>query len=401
MFPAPRRNRIGLAAALGLVALFPQTRATAQEWTGPVAFEVRVEDSKGHAVEGAVVALQTLGVLAAAGPAPLVTDRRGRLAIGGLAPGAWSLEVRKEGFLTFRAELAIAYDEKPAIVRATQHNVPGAKAVMRVRFVKLREAPAAKPAIVRASDAPLPAAATLPAAPQETAPAPPAVRPAPVAESPTQAPAPTPAPEAPVAKRPAPEPEPAPTPPVVEGPTPAPATAPAPTPPVAERPAPPPTEAQTPQPSPAAPAAPQPPVTTRPIERTCYECRPGESAIFTEAELTTTGSGVCPADLSARLASTSLDALPALLASLPAGCVVLRVDLPRTARYTGFRYESRSAAAPQSADCFPRQECAGGGGRFPFEPIVRREAIGTVVLAIFESAAPRTAGFTVYWGKAR
>jgi hypothetical protein len=80
---------------------------------------------------------------------------------------------------------------------------------------------------------------------------------------------------------------------------------------------------------------------------------------------------------------------------------VLRIDLPRTSRYTGFRYEVSEPGAARPLDCFPRQACPGGSGRFPLEPVIRREESSTVALAIFESVAPRTAGFTVYWSKAR
>jgi hypothetical protein len=142
---------------------------------------------------------------------------------------------------------------------------------------------------------------------------------------------------------------------------------------------------------------------TRPVERTCYECRPGESAIFTEAELAggaSTVPGACPADLRDRLASTAVDELGDLIAGLPAGCTVLRVDLPRSARYTGFRYETKPAGAGASSDCFPGRDCA-GGGRFPGEPLVRRDDVGTLVFATFETSTPTVAGFTVYWSKAR
>jgi hypothetical protein len=171
-------------------------------------------------------------------------------------------------------------------------------------------------------------------------------------------------------------------PPVVAAPTAGPPAAPPPVPSAA--------------PAPPAPAAPR---ATRPVERTCYECRPGESAIFSEVELAAGASGACPAGLSQQLQGTDVDALGELLAGLPAGCAVLRVDLPRTARYTGFRYEARSATAP-SADCFPGRDCP-SGGRFAGEPLVRRDAVGTIVFAVYEGPAPAVAGFTVYWSKAR
>ena len=421
MLPARRLLRVVVAVLSLAVTSAPGLRA--QDWTGPVAFEMRVEDGKGKPVAGAVVALQTLGIHVHAGPAPLLTDARGRLAVGGLAPGSWSLEVRKEGFLTFRAEIAIAYDTKPEIVQATQHNVPGARGVMRVRLVKLKEAPAAKPALVRAPE-PAPAAPPAPRPAPRAEAQPPATPPSASSRPPAAAPAPEATPPPAVAPEPAAPPVKGPTPPPaepVERPAPEPAAPPPSvepepeTPPAAEPVEPPAPEAAAPpaaapvEPPAAAPPAAlvEPPAAvppaaaraSRPVERTCYECRPGESAIFTEAELPSGTAGSCPADLRGRLEASDVDALGDLVAGLPAGCAVLRVDLPRTARYTGFRYEVSAGSGPP-ADCFPGRDCA-GGGRFVGEPLVRRDDVGTLVFAIYESSTPAKAGFTVYWAKAR
>jgi hypothetical protein len=160
--------------------------------------------------------------------------------------------------------------------------------------------------------------------------------------------------------------------------------------------------APVPAPAPVA-AAPTPapaPRATSPVERTCFECRPGESAIFTETEIVAGGADGCPSGLAGDLVTTPIDELPELLASLPAGCAVLRIDLPLTSRYSGFRYESSAGDGGRSADCFARQECA-QGGLFPVEPVVRKVETSTVVFALFESRTRSKAGFTVYWSKAR
>jgi len=374
----------------------------AQGWTGNAAFEVRVEDRRGKAVEGAIVALSHLEPFAAGGPAPLITDGRGRLQIGGLAPGSWSIEVRKEGFMSFRAEIVLQFNTRPEIVQATQHNVAGATGTMKVELEKLRSGPAAKPAIVRMPDTPIEA----PPAPAEKAASerpkrtPRAARPTPQpTPKPVSEPAPKPTPVEP-APKPAQQPAPAPvaqSPAVTSAPEPSVAAGPAPKAVQESAPAPvaaPPVAA--PAPAPAPPAA-----ATAPAERPCFECRPGESAIFIESEVGATDGGACPVDLAERLRSTPLGELGGVAESLPGGCTVMRIDLPRSARYVGFRYEATTPGAPHSVDCFARQSCPGGGHGFPLEPIVRSEGEATVVFALFQSNAPRRAGFTVYWAQSR
>lgn len=137
-----------------------------------------------------------------------------------------------------------------------------------------------------------------------------------------------------------------------------------------------------------------------PVARTCHECGPGEQALWTEVQLT--GPGGCGDALRAELAGAAIATLPARLATLPSGCAVLRVDVPRGLRYLGFRYE---AALPggRSSDCFPDRPCGAGACRFAGEPILLREGSDTTVLAFFEveSAEPRSGGLTVYYSSAR
>jgi len=409
------------ARALPLVVLasLSATAAPAQDWSGPASFEVRVEDERGRAMAGAEVALAWLAVEGSEGPASVVTDAKGRLALGGLAPGRWALEVRHPGYMTFRATIVIGADAKPVIESAAQQNVPGARAPMRVRLGK------AGGNVVAARPVARPAAA-VETAPVATAPAPtPAPAPRPVAvptPTPTPAPAPTPAPT-PV---PTATPTPAPAPPAVPTATPAPTAMPTPRPTAAPTPmpTPEPTAAPVPEPLPTQEPAPVPPAPTpgpppapvplpvptvtppppaarsvapapRPAApRTCYECRPGEQALWTEVRLE--AGGTCPADLRARLETAFVGDLESLRASLPAGCALLRVDLPRGTRFVGFRYEATGERTP--ADCLPGRPCPAGECRFPGDPVIKRGE-STAVLALFESnaAAARTGALTVYY----
>ena len=137
------------------------------------------------------------------------------------------------------------------------------------------------------------------------------------------------------------------------------------------------------------------------MQRTCYECGPGEQALYTEVRLSTGGG--CGDELRARFAGATGAELERLLTSpLPAGCAVLRIDVTKGYRYLGFRYEAGAPGA-RSADCFPDRPCAGGGCRFVGEPILRRAGETTTVLAIFEVAGgePRTGGLTVYYAAGR
>jgi hypothetical protein len=339
------------------------------------------------------------------GPAPMLTDAKGRLAVGGLLPGRWALEVRKPGFMSFRAEIVLAGGEKPRIAVASQHNVPGAESTMRVRLGRVRGAPPAPARVERATVAPRAEA------PRSATPRPPSsAPPMPVEPSPLEATA-VPAPEVPPPSASPPSPEPASAPPAasaepeVASPTPvAPArppavteaaSQPAPTPEPAER-----LSAQT-RPSPPAPAVSPPARVTvaAPIARACYECRPGESALLAESEIAA-GGGSCPAGLRERMAAMSRAEIPTLAAALPGGCAVMVVDLPANARYVGFRFEAAGGNG-RSEDCLPGRECPAGGCRFPTEPVIRDEGGTTWLLALFESAATRRGGFTVYWRRTR
>jgi len=381
------RRAGGLLLGSALVAL--AAPAAGQEWRGPEELEVRVEDAKGRGLAGAEVVLEYAG-RELGGPAPMLTDAKGRLAVGGLLPGRWALEVRKPGYMSFRAEIALAGDEKPEIVLASQHNVPGAVSTMRVRIARSRGAPPAPVRVERAAPAPPARAGVAPAAPAAPAHVAPPSAPAPAAPPPGP-----PSPASVPAER-APAPPTAATAPALPTPTAAPLPTPAAPVPASES-APPTPRVPAPPARPAAPAARV--MAAAPIARACYECRPGESALLAESEIAAGGAG-CPSDLAARLASLSRADLVGFAASLPGGCAVMVVDLPANARYVGFRFEAAGGNG-RSEDCLPGRECPAGACRFPSEPVIREESGATWLLAAFESAAARRGGFTVYWRRTR
>ena len=372
-------------STIALLLLLAAPAAHAQPWSGPATVEVRVEDSKGLPVAGATVRLQYTFIDPKEGPPPLVTDERGRASVSSLAEGSWILEVSREGFMTYLAEIGVRENGRPVVVQATQVKVPGALRTLEVVVSKGRPAPAAAP----------PATARRP----EPAPAPPtpAPRPAPAQPEPQPAP-PVPAPsETPAPSSPEPTREETPPPPVPE---PAPAVpAPAPEPTAPPEPAPEPTASPAPAPEPAAPPAP-PAETVRlrtARDRTCFECPPGESALTVERVVPAANSSGCGGDIAARLADGETPS------SLPAGCHVLRISLPAGARYVGYQYEAAQAGG-ESVLCPVGVECPGGAGRWPMNPVVVKASSGTVVLAPFESGTgerERRAIFTVYFAGGR
>jgi Carboxypeptidase regulatory-like domain len=349
---------------IALLLLLAAPAAQAQPWSGPAAVEVRVEDPKGLPVAGATVQLQYTFIDPKAGPPPITTDERGRATVSGLAAGSWILEVSREGFMTYLAEIGLRDNGRPVVVQATQVKVPGALRTLEVQISKGRSAPAAAPpAAARRPEPRAPAPRPAPSQPEpRPVPSEPEPSPAPPAPAPTETPAP-PSPE--------PIPEEMPAPPVPEPEPAVPAPAPVLTPePVAP-----------PAPAPAPAAPPTPPAETVRLrtarDRTCFECRPGESALTLE-RVVPPGGGSCGADIAARLAGGEAPS------ALPAGCHVLRIALPAGARYIGYQYEAREGGG-ESVLCSVGVECPGGAGRWPVNPVLFEAPSGTVVLAPFEN----------------
>ena len=373
---------------IAILLLLAAPAAQAQPWHGPAALEVRVEDQKGLPVGGAQVQLQYTAVPPADGPAPVLTDARGRATVGGLAAGAWRLSVSHDGFMTYQVEVNVREGGRPALTGATQIKVSGSLRTMEVQVSRGRSVPSPSPASPAPSrvtpvrpiepaprQEPTPSPAPSPQAPPPTvqpqeAPATPP-RPAP----PAPAPAPTPKPMPP----PAPAPKPQPVPPPAPAPTPKPVPPPAPTPPAAAPETPP-------------PAAPPAERLRTSKERNCVECQPGESALSLEWTVSPGGAAGCGADIAKRLAGGDVPA------ELSTGCHVLRIALPAGVRYTAYRYEV--LVADDSLDCPTGKDCPRNMGRWPMDPVLVRGTQGTVILAPFEpgpSQAERRAVLTVYF----
>jgi len=87
---------------------------------------------------------------------------------------------------------------------------------------------------------------------------------------------------------------------------------------------------------------------------------------------------------------------------LPAGCQMLRLELPPNSRYIGYRYEVQDAAGAP-ANCEAGKDCPSGDARFPMDPLLFRDGTGkTTVSAGFEnrSANERRAVLTIYYKEA-
>jgi hypothetical protein len=354
---------------IAILLLLASPAAQAQLWSGPAAVEIQVEDQKGSPVTDAQLKMQYKGVDPKDGPPPVTTDARGRVTVGGLAEGPWQLEVSREGFMTYIAEVNVRTKGRPTLEEALVLAGSGALRTMKVRISKARSAPVREPEVAEK-----PAPAPRPAAPRQTEPRPQ------IQPEPEPAPAPRETPPAPPA--PMPEKTPAPTPAPPPQPAPQPVTPPAP--PVRQ----PTVRPETDTTPPTIP--PIHPVRTRSAkDRTCPDCQPGESAMSTEALVTSGGSG-CGNVTSALKGG--------VVGELPAGCHVLKVTLPAGAKYSGYRYEIQ--AGGDSFDCPAGRDCPGSSGRWPVDPVVVKNTDGTVVLAPFESGTgerERRAVLTVYF----
>jgi hypothetical protein len=120
------------------------------------------------------------------------------------------------------------------------------------------------------------------------------------------------------------------------------------------------------------------------------ECRPGESSMSVEVVAAPSASG-CGDGL--RDSLTRLDT-----SAMGDGCHLLRIDLPKNARFVGYRYEVQ-AGGGQGSDCLAGKDCP-AGGRWPQDPVLRRDGAGTTTVATaFENRGDRErrAVMTVYF----
>ena len=78
--------------------------ASAQDWRGTSRIQGMVVGPDGKAMSGAKVILRS--PKGNDGPDPVVTDRKGRWAFGGLRSGQWNIDIEAEGFLTRKLSAA-------------------------------------------------------------------------------------------------------------------------------------------------------------------------------------------------------------------------------------------------------------------------------------------------------
>ena len=100
-----------------LVLLLLAAPLLAQAWKGRGRLQGQVMDQEGRPVQDAKVTLRIgdEGVdTAKDGPAPVVTDAKGRWSILGLAGGAWGVLIEKEGFQPSEGLLKVAESGPPA-----------------------------------------------------------------------------------------------------------------------------------------------------------------------------------------------------------------------------------------------------------------------------------------------
>lgn len=426
-----------------LVAGLGKVRAQspdATDWRGPFSIEVRVEDHRGRDLDGAEITLAWLDG-SHGGPPAVRTGADGRARLAGLAPGRWELVARRDGQMTYVAEIVVTA-EKPQIVTARHENVRGAIAPMRLRLTRgpvqlaISPSPATRPSQPeperRPTPAPIRPASPLSAAPVPTATTTPAEavvattaqsrEPREVAkttEAPRQAatdtaakttPSSSPEPLSPPA--PAPEPK---SPPI---PTPEPSRALPAAPPPASAPTAPPAAVASPAvvPTPAAPAPAAKPAITPPVvahspsrpleppllrrnaDRTCPECPPGEASLSIEVVVDgAAGAEGCPPEAVSRFAAVGAEQWATGAETLPLPCAALLLDLPAGARFTGYRYEA--AAEGRYQDCPAGRDCPGLSCSWAGDPLVVRAASGTRLAALFGNRAerPRRARFTAYF----
>ncbi len=99
------RNR-GPRATLLLASLLllASTALLAQAWTGRARMQGDVLDAAGKPIEGAKITLR----LSDAGPAPMLTNAKGKWSILGLADGVWKVTIEKEGYVVSEGQVNVS-----------------------------------------------------------------------------------------------------------------------------------------------------------------------------------------------------------------------------------------------------------------------------------------------------
>jgi len=91
-------KKVSLFLTVSLIALLVAATASAQAWRGVGRLQGVVVDQDGKPVKGAKVILKSVKG-SNTGPAPVITDAKGKWAAGGLIGGQWNIDVEAEGFL--------------------------------------------------------------------------------------------------------------------------------------------------------------------------------------------------------------------------------------------------------------------------------------------------------------
>ena len=86
--------------AASLLALVVAGSASAQAWRGTGRIQGAVTDASGKPIAGAKVILNWTKPGNSGGPAPIITNSKGKWVAGGLAGGPWNVDVEAEGYLT-------------------------------------------------------------------------------------------------------------------------------------------------------------------------------------------------------------------------------------------------------------------------------------------------------------
>jgi tetratricopeptide (TPR) repeat protein len=116
---------VAAAVALLLVAGAP---AFAQEWKGKGRLQGEILDPQGNPVEGARITLRQGSPpvdAAQAGPAPVLTNKKGKWSILGLAQGSWAVLIEKDGFQKSEGQVQVHESGPPAPpIRITLNAIP-------------------------------------------------------------------------------------------------------------------------------------------------------------------------------------------------------------------------------------------------------------------------------------
>lgn len=108
-----RRNQTAL---LAMSLLLSSAQLFAQEWKGIGRLQGLVTDEAGQPLEGARITLRPGDAAVKAensGPAPIMTDKRGKWSMLGLTGGTWGVLIEKDGYITSEGRLKVAESGPP------------------------------------------------------------------------------------------------------------------------------------------------------------------------------------------------------------------------------------------------------------------------------------------------